>query len=262
MGFSVMTAQVGINTTNPLAQLHIKAVGSTADGIIIPVMSLTERATMQAFMDNAATTSAQKDELSGFMFFVQGIDGENELWQCNRTTEKLEPVYRKPKAFVRSDLISSPAFIVTVDNHLEFQNEVIDIGDNFTSLADATGGTDPNLGGFVAKRKGIYEVYAQYHTANAVGTGEYGISIFKTPFGLDFSSDTERQAQSRSSFALTGDATVLNKVFRSTRTMVELEVGDRIDVFYNSDNAALIGGALDTSGTLTFMSVKQIMEEY
>lgn len=262
IGTSIVTAQVGINTTNPLAQLHVAGTGTVNDGVIIPIMSPADVATLQAFLDNPGTTATQKNNLSGFMFFMENMDGENELWQCNRTTEKLEPVYRKPKAYVKSYLNSQPSYVINVDNHLEFDEEVIDVGNNFTSIGDASGATDPNLGGFLATRDGIFEIYAQYHTDDAVGTGEYGISIFKTPTGDDFTIAGNRQELSRTSYAFTANATAFNKVFRSASTIVELEAGDRIDVFFNSDSAPLIGGLLDMSSSRTFMTAKQIMETY
>lgn len=263
--FSIQAiGQVGIGTTNPKAQLDIvKGADLNKNGILIPQLTLTEIAQLQSDITDGTLTAPQILDMAGLMFYVKDINGENELWHFNSSSTTLEPIYRKPKAFVKVVLLSQPDFFVNVDNHLEFDGELIDRGGNFTSAADASSATDPAIGGFVATKKGLYEIYAQYHTnLFAVSTGEYGISLFKTPMGGDFSEATNREQLSRTSYAFTANASALNKLFRSATTIVELNVGDRLDVFFNADSAPLGGGILDEDPIRTYMLVKLLVEDF
>ncbi len=263
--FSVLNSwgQVGIGTTQPNAQLDIvEGTELHKNGILIPKLTLVEIAQLQSDITDGTLTAQQVVDMAGLLFYVKDNNGQNELWHFNSAAIKLEPIDRKPKAFVKAILGSQPDYFINVDNHLKFDGELVDRGNNFTSLADASGPLDPGIGGFVASKKGLYEVYAQYHTDAAVSTGEYGISIFKTVVGGDFSVTSDREQLSRTSYAFTADLTVLNKLFRSVNTIVELEVGDRIDIFFNGDSAPLIGGILDLDRVRTYMITKLLVEDY
>lgn len=114
---------------------------------------------------------------------------------------------------------------------LNFGNSVINLGSGFNNTSNR----------FIAPIAGVYRVYAQYHSVNSYITNNYaGISIH-----LNNNLYSEHSVNHQEN----------GQIYRSITSLVNMNAGDFIEIFYRSDDAGMVA---DSFTGKTFFEVEKL----